>query len=195
MHLNWCHYAEKHLMEIRFCFIFMCLVVLKCYAGWLLSDIRVYIMFLHVFRYCFMFQKYFFMLVMWDTCGQRDFHNVYHLKKNSGDSRCISYQTYNLSVLVQHRHQSITTSVSGSASCPAGSCIWTWVSNNLNPLSTALSMLRPKPAAWPKVTAAPLHLPSSPVPEPLCPGKYGGGRTFQSGQDAREQLQGCWKGM
>ncbi|KAI9532211.1 hypothetical protein NQZ68_034418 [Dissostichus eleginoides] len=36
----------------------------------------------------------------------------------------------------------------------------------------------------------PLHLPSSPVYETLCPGKYGGGHTCCPGHDAREQLQG-----
>lgn len=47
----------------------------------------------------------------------------------------------------QRLHQHITTSVCGSASCLVGSCVWTWVSNNLNSLSPVLSTPRPKPAA------------------------------------------------
>lgn len=126
------------------------------------------------------------MLVMWDTCEQRDFHN-------SGGSCCISYQLYNLSVLLQYLHQSLTTSVCGSASCHVGSCIWTWVSDNLNPLSPALSMIWPKPAAWPKVTAAPYICPPALCPSPSVLGTVGVGVRFGQGMTPGNGSKGGWR--
>lgn len=118
----------------------------------------------------------------------------FHLeKKTSGGSWCILYEACNLSVLLQCLHQNITTSVCGSASCHVGSCVWTWVSNNLNRLSPALSMLRPKPAAWPKVTAAPYICPPALCPSPSALGTVGVGVCFGQGRTPGSTSKGGWR--
>lgn len=62
-------------------------------------------------------------------------------------------------------------------SCHVGSCIWTWVSNNLSPLSPANPFSAPaKTSCMAQCHRHPLHLPSSHVAMPGSPGNCGGGQ-------------------
>lgn len=146
----------------------------------------IYIMILNV---C----SYFLRCVLCWWRGIESSHNGCHLKITAAIMLCFISVGKPFGVFL---HASVSTSARGSASCHVGSCIWTWVSSNLSRPSPRSFSAPAKTGCMAQSHRRPLHLPSSPVPKPLCPGSCGGGCVFfRSGKGARERLQGWQKGM